>query len=795
MAPLIRKYTRWLHTQWPAGHVERLPLCNDDGSTSVAGLYIVGDITGIPLLKFSADTGARAVQTIVNDPVFAKRDADARYDGESVLDLIIIGAGVSGMAAALEARKHGLTLQVLEATEPFSTVVNFPKGKPIFTYPTDMVPAGELQFSEKADIKEGLVEELRAQTLEKGITPIIARAERVTRRGNLLEVVIPQGENLFAHRVIVGIGRSGNFRKLGVPGEDLDKVYNRLHDPKDFCEKNVLIVGGGDSALETAIDFATCGGHVTLSYRKPDFSRPKPENIEKLQRLAVDPSADVAVEEPVSERVTTSSGGFLHEHRKLGSVRLMMASKLGEVRERDIAITNRDGVDETITNDAVFAMIGREPPLDFFRRSGVRIRGEWRRSTWVGFIVFLVFCFFLFHWKSDSGLPIHCWGMSPYVIPDFFDAIGGPLAAAANRPGNLLYTVKKSASEPGFYYTLAYCLCVVLFGIARIKRRKTPYVKVQTLTLMAIQCLPLFILPELLLPWAGRNEWFTDGVWASLADQFFERYDDVGIERAYWRAYGFILAWPLFVHNIFTDQPLWGWIAVGSLQTFVLIPLLVWRWGKGAYCGWICSCGALAETMGDAHRHKMPHGPIWNRLNMVGQVILAFVFVLLALRVLGWVWPDGWFGRVYVALAKDIPVLNYKWLVDLMLAGVIGVGCYFWFSGRVWCRFACPLAALMHVYARFSRFRILADKKKCISCNVCTSVCHQGIDIMNFANKGLPMEDPQCVRCSACVQSCPTGVLTFGQIDRNTGQVLHTDGLQASPVRLVELQAQGETVR
>ena len=69
----------------------------------------------------------------------------------------------------------------------------------------------------------------------------------------------------------------------------------------------------------------------------------------------------------------------------------------------------------------------------------------------------------------------------------------------------------------------------------------------------------------------------------------------------------------------------------------------------------------------------------------------------------------------------------------------------------------------MHIYARFSPYRIFADKKKCISCNVCTSVCHQGIDVMNFANKGLPMQDPQCVRCSACVQMCPTGVLSFGR--------------------------------
>jgi NosR/NirI family nitrous oxide reductase transcriptional regulator len=134
--------------------------------------------------------------------------------------------------------------------------------------------------------------------------------------------------------------------------------------------------------------------------------------------------------------------------------------------------------------------------------------------------------------------------------------------------------------------------------------------------------------------------------------------------------------------------------------------------------------------------------------------------------------------------------LNYSFVVDRWLAGVIGYGAYFWFSGRVWCRSACPLAALMHIYARFSRFRILADKKKHISCNVCTSVCHQGIDIMNFANKGLPMADPKCVRCSACVDSCPTGVLEFSQVDPATGTVLHTDRMTASLVRSSESEQQ-----
>jgi polyferredoxin len=253
--------------------------------------------------------------------------------------------------------------------------------------------------------------------------------------------------------------------------------------------------------------------------------------------------------------------------------------------------------------------------------------------------------------------------------------------------------------------------------------------------------------------------------------------------------------------NVFTHQPMAGWLAVSFLQTFVLIPVLVYFWGKGAYCGWICSCGALAETVGDTLRHKMPHGPRTNRLNMVGQAVLALAAIVLLVRVVSWLAPDGtWLERItsgtYMAvlLGKtvnwgDLPFpftfVNYNWIVDVTLAGILGVGLYFHFSGRVWCRFACPLAALMHIYHRFGRFRILADKKKCISCNVCTSVCHQGIDVMNFANKGLPMEDPQCVRCSACVQSCPTGVLTFGQVDR-MGRVVATDPVPASPVQMRE---------
>ena len=105
--------------------------------------------------------------------------------------------------------------------------------------------------------------------------------------------------------------------------------------------------------------------------------------------------------------------------------------------------------------------------------------------------------------------------------------------------------------------------------------------------------------------------------------------------------------------------------------------------------------------------------------------------------------------------------------IDVIFAGVLGVGVYFFLSGRVWCRFGCPLAALMNIYNRFSKYRIFSEKKKCISCNICTKVCHMGIDVMNYANKGIPMNDSQCVRCSACVVNCPTEVLSFGKLPQS----------------------------
>lgn len=784
----ISAYTNWLHTRWPAGTVEKLPEVNEDGTTSVPGVRIVGDLTGIPLLKFSSDSGARAVRSILAEPEFASgRTSDAE-----LLDLAIIGAGVSGIAAAIEAKNAGLKFNVFEASQVFSTVVNFPKAKPIYTYPTEMILSGGLQFT--ATVKEALLDEMEEQRKKAGVEITTARIERIERKGGELLLHHGDGKTVTrARRVIVGIGRSGNHRKLNVPGEGLGKVYNRLYDPKEFAGKSVLVVGGGDTALETSIALAISGAEVTISYRKKEFSRPKPENVEKLQMLMKDPDADVAIEKPTSERVTTSISAKMRTGHNTGTVHMALGTRVKEIKPDRVTLLDEQNQETVLKNDVVFSMIGREAPLDFFRRSGIGIRGEWTAKTYAGFAAFFLFCIFIYLWKGGTSLnkmfQTKLW--FPYNVPAFLSSLGEGVAAQVADVSTFLGTMALSLRDPAFYYSLAYCICVVVFGFNRIARRKTPYVKAQTLTLMAVQVIPLFLLPFILLPFAGHNGWFDAGTGKYIADQLFPivKY---GQGREYWRASGLILAWPLFIWNVFTSQPMWWWLGISFAQTFVIIPLVIMRWGKGAYCGWICSCGALAETLGDTHRQKMPHGPFWNRVNMVGQAALLAAFVLLALRISTWAWPKAAFAAglrsAFSGLLNGWSVLgiqlNYYHIVDIFLAGIIGVGMYFWFSGRVWCRFACPLAALMHIYARFSKFRIFAEKSKCISCNVCTSVCHQGIDIMNFANKGMPMQDPECVRCSACVQMCPTGTLSFGRFGPDGKPRL--DIIPSSLVRLKE---------
>ena len=738
-------YAHWLHLRWPAGIPETLPETGAAGATAVPGVRIAGDLLGVPLLKFAADSGSKAVQAFIAENAFIKKG-----DTPDTLDLAIIGGGVAGLSAALEAKKANLNFKVFEATETFSTIANFTNRKPIFTYPTDMQPAGELRLT--GTVKEDLLMELRSQADSANIPFEIRRVEKVRRKSQPLEIHFEYGTQVKAKRVLLCTGRSGDHRKLGVPGEELDKVHNRLFDPLDYKGLQVLVVGGGDTALETAISLTEADAFVTLSYRSKEFSRPKPENIEKAKAL-------------------------------IGNS-LLLETQVKQIKPDSVVLEGQRGNFE-LPNDAVFVMIGREAPVELLNRSGINLLGHWTATKLIGFVAAFLSVLLVYRWKTENSEIADLFlenGWFPYNL-DWSAWAETNLFARA---------LQNQIGMPGFYYEILYTLIIIVFGIRRIKRWPTPYIRRQTFSLILFQLIPLFLLPYFILPLLGEWGAFNSGTGAWIADQLFP-VDGNGV-REYWRAAGFILAWPLFVWNVFTPAPNGLWLVISLFQTFVIIPWLVYRYGKGSYCGWICSCGALAETLGDAHRTKMPHGPRWNKLNLAGQVILAVAFLLLLLRVLSWQFAASTLGEninhlfeqmAYRFTLFGVP-LNYSTVVDYFLAGILGLGLYFHFSGRTWCRFFCPLAALMHIYARFSTFRIFAEKDKCISCNACTTVCHQGIDVMNFANKGLPMEDPQCVRCSACVSTCPTGVLNFGSLSSQGRRVLHR--LPASPVQIRERQ-------
>jgi len=266
---ILGRYVRWLHTGWPAGTVERLPEGGEGGVTAVPGVRIVGDLTGIPLLKFSADTGARAVQAIAKEDDFARR----KGQDPAVYDLAIIGAGVSGVAAAMEAHKLGLRYALFEAAPALQHGPGLSEAKPIYTYPTDMTPAGDLQLT--ADVKEALLEELEAYRQKAGVEVTPAHVERIEKKGT--ELLVHHDGDQPVTRALRVDHRHRPQRQLparsAAPARSSTRVYHRLYDPKDYAGKQVLVVGGGDSALESAIALTTAGAHVTLSYRNPRIRR------------------------------------------------------------------------------------------------------------------------------------------------------------------------------------------------------------------------------------------------------------------------------------------------------------------------------------------------------------------------------------------------------------------------------------------------------------------------------------------------------------------------------------------
>ncbi|MCL4523261.1 MAG: 4Fe-4S binding protein, partial [Acidobacteria bacterium] len=227
-----------------------------------------------------------------------------------------------------------------------------------------------------------------------------------------------------------------------------------------------------------------------------------------------------------------------------------------------------------------------------------------------------------------------------------------------------------------------------------------------------------------------------------------------------WRSYGLIYAWPLFFYSFFYD-PHKIWILWGVFLTFILIPLFVLFQGK-RYCSWICGCGGLAETFGDRWRHLAPKGRTSMRWEWMNLAILIFAAVVTAAMLfkdaLAWLRAPALFG-----------LDTYHLYVDIWLVGILPVTLYPFLGGKVWCRYWCPLAKLMHLFSamytrmRVSRFRIVANDK-CIGCTECTRNCQVGIDVMSYALKQQPLDNAtsSCIGCGICVSVCPMDVLSFG---------------------------------
>ncbi|MEO1450153.1 MAG: NAD(P)-binding domain-containing protein [Bacteroidota bacterium] len=249
-----------------------LPHVNETYETNVKGIYIAGELGGMGLIKNSVEQGQQAILNMTKSGKGSK---------EGILDVIIIGAGPAGISATLAAKKHGLSSLTLEQESLGGTVFTYPRAKLVMTAPMYLPLHGKVKFFETS--KEQLLE-LWEEVISKHDLDIRERTRVdhiIPQEDGTFKVVTNKEEDFFAQHVLLAIGRRGTPRKLGCPGEESTKVAYRLLEPDRIKDEKVLVVGGGDSAIESALMLKD-QNEVTLSYRKDKFSRLKPKNRTKI---------------------------------------------------------------------------------------------------------------------------------------------------------------------------------------------------------------------------------------------------------------------------------------------------------------------------------------------------------------------------------------------------------------------------------------------------------------------------------------------------------------------------------
>ena len=740
---------------------QRRPALSRTNESNVKGLYIIGDLAGAPVIKLAMAQAVELVDHLAGLP-------EMRQRGENgLLDLLIVGAGAAGLNAALAAQDNGLSTVVLEKGKIANTIENFPEGKWVYAEPDETPAKGKLWLDGAR--KEDLVARWSAIVRDNGLD---VRTEEelvgVTRQKDGTFTAESSKGEYRAKKIVLATGQRGNPRKLTVPGEEQEHVYHRLYSPTKYRDEEILVVGGGNSAVEAALTLSK-RNRVRLSYRRGEFSRLFKDNRRQLDEAVA-----------------------------AGRIELILNSTVEEFRGRAAVLAiDRGGHRETVEVPAqhAFCLIGAELPVRFLKSLGVRLENEWQGSVWLataltaatlGGLAFL-------GGRLGGSMPLE---LDPAGAAPIAGGLVALLAACGlvgsgvrgNRWSWLglsflvwysIYGIKVGAgsefwpfrgwgyeslsffSRPwAFWYTVIYTALMTIFGIAALKRwgidRKDKFQVWRYTSLISFQWIFFFLVPEFLFQWAVKYQWVGEALASDpqFADQA-------------WRSYGIVYAWPLFFYTWLYDPHL-IWVVWGIILTFAIIPLLVLFHGK-RYCSWICGCGGLAETFGDRWRHLAPKGRLSIRLEWMGLVVLAFAtFATLVLLV------KDTYGLIKTA---DTSIYLYRILVDVWLVGILPVTLYPFMGGKVWCRYWCPLAKMMQVVSNaftklgLSRFHIVANDK-CIGCNECSRNCQVGIDVMQYALKQETLDNAtsSCIGRGICVSVCPMDTLSFS----NTGD-------QASP--------------
>ena len=434
-------------------------------------------------------------------------------------------------------------------------------------------------------------------------------------------------------------------------------------------------------------------------------------------------------------------------------------------------------------------------------------RGVWGWATGIGLTLFYIILYFKAEW---FGLAAKGEGNTGLI------ALFDPLS----------YLLNGGQASQWFVYGTLYTVAILIFGYKFIlKYRHNKYERVRTFSVMFSQLGFAFLIPEFMFRMNSTLPYYDlKSIWP-LNYYLFEE----------WSVKGF-----LSNGNIGLALLLFGIISI-----FVISPILTYKYGKRWYCSWVCGCGGLAETAGDPFRQLSDKSQFaWKVERWVVHSVVVFVTLMTTAVIYSYLGVDSnkyWltknlfligvaslltlvFALVMIfkrqELAKDakygavgyfVIILaligmhyfsgtdnvflfetatlkkTYGFLIGAIFSGVIGVGFYPIFGNRVWCRFGCPMAAILGFQQRlFSRFRITTNGGQCISCGNCSTYCEMGIDVRAYAQKGENIVRSSCVGCGICAAVCPRGVLKL-ENDSMKGRINSNDILLGNDVNLMDL--------